>query len=419
MLHDHVAIALHPVRDWHPRAVPNLPHLHPAAAFVILLRDGERGQEAAEREVADRLEALAHVVAGHVVGPDRLDGVGDGPGVQGADEHPAVVVHADFHLVVGCRLPFLGVHGLDLVDDLVALSDARELERLVALGRFPARCLHVGFGGRPDEADDPVHGEPQPAQLLDGDRGSLAEGVVDDPVGLVVAHDVEHLRAHVHPGRRNRELAHLEADPALNVAEHVEGLATGRVVVVQVRDLGQTGLAGSLPFVHHELDGGTGLRPVGGRDGENVGIALAVRRTRASEAGRGAGHLVGGELGRERIGVRCAVEAVAHVPRFLGAFVRFDAARHVVAVVDLEGPDRVALSEHPRLVGEADVVVRTVAEEVSDELSGPGAVALKPEHELTGGCGAGHEGGGECRACEGEGCDSWMLHCVILRLPGD
>ena len=152
---------------------------------------------------------------------------------------PAVVVHADGHLVVRCLLPFLGVHRLDLVDDLVVLADPGELKGLVAFRRLPSGRLHVGLGGRPDEPDDPVHGEPEPAQLLDGDRGGLAEGVVDDPVGLVVADDVEDLGPHVHPGGRDRELAHLEADPALDVPQDLEGLASGRVVVVEVCDLGR------------------------------------------------------------------------------------------------------------------------------------------------------------------------------------
>ena len=175
------------------------------------------------------------------------------------------------------------------------------------------------------------------------------------------------------PGRRDRVLAHLEADTALDVPQHLDRLASGRVVVVEIGDLGEPGLAGRLPFVHDELDGRPGLRPVGRGHREDVRVALAVRGPRAAESGRGAGSLVGGELGGERIGMRRAVEPVAHVPRLLGALIGFHAPRHVVAVIDLEVADRVAFSEHPHLVGEADVVVCAVADVVPHHLRRPGA----------------------------------------------
>ena len=68
--------------------------------------------------------------------------------------------------------------------------------------------------------------------------------------------------------------------------------------------------------------------------------------------------------------------------RCLGALVGLDAPRHVVAVVDLEVAHRVALAEHPLLVGEADVIVRAVADVVPDELGRPGPIALEADDEL-------------------------------------
>ena len=123
------------------------------------------------------------------------------------------------------------------------------------------------------------------------------------------------------------------------------------------------------------------LRPVAGRDREDVGIALAVGGRGRAEARRGAEDLVLLELLGQRRGLRRAVEALEHRAFLLEALVRLHGRRHLVLVVDLEHADLVAL-DAALAVHERDVVVIAGAEEHADGLRGAGAVALQAEHEL-------------------------------------
>src|SRR5437660_12277222 len=76
-LGEDLGITPEPVRFLDELAALDLEDLHPAAAFMVGRGDLQRRYQAAEREVLDRLEALAHVLAGRLGAALRLDGVAD------------------------------------------------------------------------------------------------------------------------------------------------------------------------------------------------------------------------------------------------------------------------------------------------------------------------------------------------------
>src|SRR5262249_8957685 len=77
----------------------------------------------------------------------------------------------------------------------------------------------------------------------------------------------------------------LSAEPFLlgEVLEDLDGLTPRGIVVEDVGDL--LALELSAKLLLHEVHGRRGLRPVGGRDGEEWGMAGPVGRSRPTEAG--------------------------------------------------------------------------------------------------------------------------------------
>src|SRR5262249_61952732 len=123
-------------------------------------------------------------------------------------------------------------------------------------------------------------------ELLDRHGGGAAEKMRDHEVGTVALGDVEDLGAHLHAGRRHGKGLELESLAAGEILEDLDWLAPGRVVVEDVRDL--LALEAAPELFLDEVHGRGALRPVGGGNGEDVGIADAVGRGRAAKAGRGA-----------------------------------------------------------------------------------------------------------------------------------
>ena len=157
------------------------------------------------------------------------------------------------------------------------------------------------------------------------------------------------------------------------------GVLAGGVVEVQVGDF--LALQASAQLFLDERDRGSGLRPVAGREREDVGEALAVSRRGGAEAGRRTEDLVLLELLGQGNGLRRAVEPLQDCAFLLEALVRLHRRRHLVLVVDLEHADLEAL-DTALAVHEVDVVVIAGAKENADSLRRARAVALQTEDEL-------------------------------------
>src|ERR1700736_1053119 len=81
-LGQHLGITAEPLGLLDELAALDLEDLHPTAAFVVGGGDLHGRDETTEGEVLDRLEALAHVLAGRPLAALRLDGVADRLDVQ-------------------------------------------------------------------------------------------------------------------------------------------------------------------------------------------------------------------------------------------------------------------------------------------------------------------------------------------------
>ena len=200
MLLDHVAVGLEPLAVLDELAALDGPHLHPAAALVVLARHLHGRHHAAEREALDGFHAVLHVLAGGLGPALGLDGVADGFDMQSGDHQASIVEDADL-LLLGSRLALRLVHRVDVLDDLEIPANAGKLQRVVALGYLiPASSLDVGLGGAPHQRDHLAQRVALALELLDGDRRRPAEQMRDHEVGLVAPGDVEHLRGHFHTG---------------------------------------------------------------------------------------------------------------------------------------------------------------------------------------------------------------------------
>src|ERR1043166_8061969 len=91
-LGEHLRIAAEPLGLLDELAALDLEDLHPAAAFVVGRGDLHGRDEAAEGEVLDLLEALAHVFAGRPLAALGLDGIADRLHLQRDPEQAAVTI---------------------------------------------------------------------------------------------------------------------------------------------------------------------------------------------------------------------------------------------------------------------------------------------------------------------------------------
>ena len=162
----------------------------------------------------------------------------------------------------------------------------------------------------------------------------------DHEVGAVALGDVEHLGAHLDTGRRHGERLELEPLLGREVLEDPDGFAAGRVVEEEVSELLALEPA---ELLLDEVHRRRALRPVRRGDREDVRVAHAVGRRGGAEARRRPGDAVLGELLRQRVDVRRAVNADHHGAFLLVPLVRLHALRHLVLVVDFVGPDLIAL----------------------------------------------------------------------------
>src|SRR5262245_49717437 len=341
VLRDDILVGGVPVSDLFELAALHLPDLDKTTTFMILRRDLQRRHQPAEGEVVDLLEPLLHVLASDLAIRLGLDGVANGLDVERGSQHAPVVVHGGGHLL-GRLLALLLVHLADLVEHGVVGAHARELHRVVALGRRKATAgFDVDLGGAPDERDDLAERIADPLELLDRYAGGPTEQVSDDEVGAEALGDVEHLGAHLDTGRRDREGLELEALLGSQVLDHLDRLAAGRVVIEEVRDL--LALEAATELLLGEVDGRRALRPVGGGDGEDVRVARAVGGGGAAEAGRRPRDAILGQPRRQRIDVRRAIDVDADRALLLVSLVGLNPGGHLVLVVDLDRPELVTV----------------------------------------------------------------------------
>src|SRR5438445_70355 len=134
-----------------------------------------------------------------------------------------------------------------------------------------------------ERRDETTEGE-----ILDRQPRRAAEQMRYYEVRAIALRNVEHLRAHFDPGRRNGKGSELEPLDFLQILDNRDRLPASRVVEEEVGDL----LALEVTqLVLDELDGPGALRPIRRRNREEIGKALAVGRSGDAEAGRGAGDL--------------------------------------------------------------------------------------------------------------------------------
>ena len=232
----------------------------------------------------------------------------------------------------------------------------------------------------------------------------------DHEVRAEALSDVEHLGAHLHARGRHGEDLELEAFQGREILQDFDRLAAGRVVIEQVGDLLALEVAAEL-FLG-ELDGRRALRPVGGGDGEDVGIPRPVGGGGAAESRRRPRDAIFRELRRERIDVRRAVDGDGHRAFLLVALVGLHARRHLVLVVDLQRLDLVALD--PALgVDQRDVVVETRAEDRPHDLGRPRPIALHADDDVGLRLGVGGRGAHEAARSHQECCQNGKVeaHC--------
>src|ERR1700736_2490375 len=98
-LGEDLGITAEPLRFLDELAALDLEDLYPAAAFMVGRGDLQRRNQAAEGEVLDRLEALAHVLAGRLGAALRLNGVADRLDVNGGDQQSTVVIDGRRHFL--------------------------------------------------------------------------------------------------------------------------------------------------------------------------------------------------------------------------------------------------------------------------------------------------------------------------------
>src|SRR6266699_1549437 len=376
---DDIRIAAEPLGLLDELAALDLKDLDKSAAFMVRRGDLERRHQPAEAEILDRLEALLHVLAGRLLAAVRLDRIANRLDMEGRPQQSAVVHDCAFHHLLRLLAPRL-VHLPDFLAHGVVVADPGERHRVIAFRDRPAACPgDVLFARRPDQTEHLRQRETVGLERLDRQPRRAAEQMRYYEVRAIALRNVEHLRAHFDPGRRNGKGSELEPLDLLQILDNRYWLAASRVVEEEIGDL--LALEVAAQFVLDELDGPGALRPVRRRNREEIGKALAVGRCGDAEAGRGAGDLVLAQFLVQRLHLRRAVDHDRGGAFALLALVSLDRRRHLVFVVDLHVFDLVALDPALR-IDEVVIVLDRRAYDDAVDLRRPGAVAHAADHDL-------------------------------------
>src|SRR6266702_1689595 len=376
---DDIGIAAEPLGLLDELSALDLEDLDKSAAFMVRRGDLERRHQPAEAEILDRLEALLHILAGRLLPAVRLDRIANRLDMEGRPQQSAVVHDCAFHHLLRLLAPRL-VHLPDFLAHRVVVADPGERHRVIAFRDRPAaRPGDVLFARCPDEAEHLRQREAVGLECLDRQPRRAAEQMRYHEVGANALRDVEHLRAHLDPGRRDRKGPELEPFDFLQILDDRDRLAAGRVVDKDVGDL--LALEVAAQFVLDELDGPGALRPISRRHWEEIGKALAVGRCGDAKAGRGAGDLVLAQFLVQRLHLRRTVDHDRGGAFALLALIGLDCRRHLVFVVDLHVFDLEALDPTLRIDQVVIVLDRRAYDDAVD-LRRPGAVAHAADHDL-------------------------------------
>src|SRR6266849_4469208 len=378
-LGDDLRIAAEPLGLLDELTALDLEDLDKSATLMVRRGDLERRDQTTEAEILDRLKALLHLLAGRLLPAVRFDRIANRLDMEGRPQQTPVVHHRTFHHLLRLLAPRL-VHLPDFLAHRVVVADPGEGHRVIALGDRPAACPgDVLFARRPDQTEHLRQREAVGLERLDRQPRRAAEQMRYHEVGAKALCDVEHLRAHLDPGRRNGKGSQLEPFEFLQILDDRYRLAAGRVVVEDVSDL--LALEVAAQFVLDELDGAGALRPVSRRNREEIGKALAVGRCGDAEAGRGPGDLVLAQFLVQRLHLRRTVDHDRGGAFALLALISLDRRRHLVFVVDLHVFDLEALDPALR-IDQVVIVLDRRADDNAVDLRRPGAVAHAADHDL-------------------------------------
>src|SRR6266852_399565 len=376
---DNIWVAAEPLGLLDELTALDLEDLDKPAAFMVRRGDLEGRHQTTEAEIIDRLEALLYILAGRLLPAVRVDRIANRLDMEGRPQQAAVIHDGAFHHLLRLLAPRL-VHLPDFLAHRVIVADSGEGHCVVALGDRPAtRPGDVLFARRPDQTDHLRQREAVGLERLDRQPRRAAEQMRYHEVGAKALCDVEHLRAHLAPGRRNRKGSELEPFDFLQILDNRYRLAAGRVVVEDVGYLLAFEVAAQ--FVLDELDGPGALRPVSRRNREEIGKALAVGRCGDAEAGRGPGDLILAQFLVQRLHLRRTVDHDRGGAFALLALISLDGRRHLVFVVDLHVFDLEALDPALR-IDQVVIVLDRRADDNAVDLRRPGAVAHAADHDL-------------------------------------
>src|SRR5216683_2697235 len=378
-LGDDLRIAAEPLGLLDELTALDLEDLDKSATLMVRRGDLERRDQTTEAEILDRLKALLHILAGRLVAARQFDRVADRLDMEGRPQQAAIIHDRAVHNLLRLLAPHL-VHLPDFLAHRVVVAHPGERHRVIALSDRPAaRPGDILLARRPDQTEHLRQRVAVGLERLDRQPRRAAEQMRYNEVGPIALRDVEHLRAHLDPGRRNGKGPEFEPLDFLQILDDRDRLATGRVVEEDVGDLLALQIAAQ--FVLDELDRPGALRPISRRHREEIGIALAVGRRGNAEAGRGTGDLVLFELLVERLHLRRTVDHDRSGAFAFLALIRFDRRRHLVFVVDLHVLDLETFHAALRI----DQVVIVLDRRAYDDavyLRRAGAVAHAADHDL-------------------------------------
>src|SRR6266436_6584637 len=378
-LGDDIRVAAEPLGLLDELTALDLEDLYEPAAFMVRRGNLERRHQTTEAEISDRLEALLNILAGRLLPAVRLGRIADRLDMEGCPQQASVVHHSAVYHLLRLLAPRL-VHFPDFLAHRVVVADPGEGHRVIAFGDRPAtRPGDVLFARRPDQTEHLRQRVAVGLERLDRQSRRAAEQMRYHEVGAIALRDVEHLCAHLDPGRRTGKGSEVEPFDFLQILDNRDRLATGRVVVEDVGDL--FALEAAAQFVLDELDGPGALRPVSRGNREEVGIALAVGRGGDAEAGRGARDLVFFQFLVERLDLRRTEDHDRSGAFALLALIGLDRRRHLVFVVDLHVFDLIALDPALR-IDQVVIVLDRRAYDHAVDLRRPGAVAHAADHDL-------------------------------------
>ena len=156
-------------------------------------------------------------------------------------------------------------------------------------------------------------------------------------------------------------------------------LATSWIIVEEISDLLTFQ---STELVTRELHRSRALRPVGGRDREEIWIFFSIGRRRRAKTRAGARNLIIMQQRGQGLGMRCAINRYDHGAFGLEALIGFHPRGDFVLMVDLKDLNLVTTNTTLG-IHQINVVMVSRAQERSDRLGRTGPVTLHSDDDFS------------------------------------